>query len=271
MPTVAMSRRSRPRAVVSRDRLTSSTRPFIFLIRSRMIRRSVSSCDSPGPRDPIPPWVRERWVQSRVRRGSWYSSWASSTWRRPSWVRACRAKMSRISRLRSMTFTLRRLSSDFCWPGDSSSSATRRSKRVSFLAATSSSALPFPTYQLGSTWRRFCPSAPPTSAPPAPPPPEELLQAGRPVGSEVALDERGEGLALVLVPPRAEPAGCPDVPDPGIVLRRLDEVMAIGRDLERVAPASQQQRSGPRAEAGADRLAELSARPRPAVVEDLAD
>ena len=99
-----------------------------------MIRRSVSSWLSPGPREPMPPWVRERWVQRRVRRGSWYSSCASSTWRRPSWVCACWAKMSRISRLRSMTLTLRRLSSDFCWLGESSSSATSRLKPVSLLA-----------------------------------------------------------------------------------------------------------------------------------------
>ena len=93
-----------------------------------MSRRSVSSCDSPGPRVPIPPPVRERCVHRRVRRGSWYSSCASSTWSRPSWVWAWRAKMSRISRLRSMTLTLSRLSRLFCWAGLSSSSATRTSK-----------------------------------------------------------------------------------------------------------------------------------------------
>ena len=128
MPTVGVSRRSRPRAAVARCWRTWSTRSFIFLIRSRMIRRSVSSWLSPGPRVPIPPPVRDRWVHSRVRRGSWYSSWASSTWSRPSWVWACWAKMSRISRLRSMTLTLSRLSRAFCWAGLSSSSATRRSK-----------------------------------------------------------------------------------------------------------------------------------------------
>src|SRR3954463_3330395 len=73
--------------------------------------------------------------------------------------------MSRISRLRSMTFTLSRPSSARCCAGDSSSSATSRSKPVSRLAATSSSALPLPMYQFGSTWRRFCHSAPTTSAP----------------------------------------------------------------------------------------------------------
>ena len=40
-----------------------------------------------------------------------------------------------------------------------------RLKPVSLFARPSSSALPLPTYQLGSTWRRFCHSAPTTSAP----------------------------------------------------------------------------------------------------------
>src|SRR5919201_5206161 len=73
--------------------------------------------------------------------------------------------MSRIRRLRSMTLTLSRLSSAFCCPGDSSSSATSRSKPVSLFAWLSASALPLPTYQFGSIWRRFCHSAPTTSAP----------------------------------------------------------------------------------------------------------
>ena len=98
-----------------------------------MSRRSVSSWDSPGPRVPMPPPVRERCVHRRVRRGSWYSSWASSTWRRPSWVWAWSAKMSRIRRLRSMTLTLSSDSRLFCWAGLSSSSATRMSKPVSRL------------------------------------------------------------------------------------------------------------------------------------------
>ena len=44
--------------------------------------------------------------------------------------------MSRISRLRSMTLTLRSSSRARCWAGDSSSSAIRTSKPVSRLAAT---------------------------------------------------------------------------------------------------------------------------------------
>ena len=165
METVGHSRRSRPRAAVSRCWRTCSTRSFIFVIRVRMIRRSVSSWLSPGPREPMPPWVRDRWVHSRVSRGSWYSSWASSTWSRPSWVWAWSAKMSRISRLRSMTLTLSSSSSERCWAGDSSSSATSTLNPVSRLAASRSSALPLPTYQFGSTWRRFCHSAPTMSAP----------------------------------------------------------------------------------------------------------
>ena len=39
-----------------------------------------------------------------ARRGSWYSSCASSTWSWPSRVRAWRAKMSRMSCVRSMTW-----------------------------------------------------------------------------------------------------------------------------------------------------------------------
>ena len=57
-------------APVSRLRRTWSTRAFMRAIRSRINRLSVSSCDSPGPRVPMPPPVRDRCVQSRVRRGS---------------------------------------------------------------------------------------------------------------------------------------------------------------------------------------------------------
>ena len=108
----AYRRRSRPRAVVSRCWRTSST-ALLHLLDPLADQPAVRlQLDSPGPRDPMPPCVRDRCVHRRVRRGSWYSSWASSTWSRPSCVRACRAKMSRISRLRSMTLTLSRLSSD---------------------------------------------------------------------------------------------------------------------------------------------------------------
>ena len=134
-------------------------------IRSRIRRRSVSSCDSPGPRVPIPPPVRERCVHSFVRRGSWYSSCASSTCSRPSCVRACIAKMSRIRRLRSITFTSRTSSRPRCCVGESSSSAMRSVNPVSAFAASNSRALPAPIYVSGSACRRCCHSAPTISAP----------------------------------------------------------------------------------------------------------
>ena len=44
-----------------------------------MIRRSVSIWVSPGPRIPIPPFCRSKWVHIRVSRGSKYWYWANST------------------------------------------------------------------------------------------------------------------------------------------------------------------------------------------------
>ena len=73
-------------------------------MRSRTRRRSISSFCSPGPRPPMPPSSRDRPESPRlISRGSRYFSWASSTWILPSWVRARRAKMSRISCERSIT------------------------------------------------------------------------------------------------------------------------------------------------------------------------
>ena len=58
-------------------------------MRSRTRRRSTSSWVSPGPRVPTPPPPsRDKWVQARVRRGSRYSSCASSTCSLPSRLRA---------------------------------------------------------------------------------------------------------------------------------------------------------------------------------------
>ena len=72
-------------------------------MRSRSRRRSVSSCVSPGPRRPIPPFWRSRWVQPRTRRVDMCRSCASSTCSLPSCERARCAKMSRISPVRSST------------------------------------------------------------------------------------------------------------------------------------------------------------------------
>ena len=68
-----------------------------------MLRRSVSSWVSPGPRVPMPPPSCDMALPRPVRRGSMYSSCASSTCNWPSRVRAWRAKMSRMSCVRSRT------------------------------------------------------------------------------------------------------------------------------------------------------------------------
>ena len=57
-------------------------------MRVRTMRRSSSSCVSPTPRVPMPPACRSRCVHARVRRGSMYSSCASSTCVRASRLRA---------------------------------------------------------------------------------------------------------------------------------------------------------------------------------------
>ena len=79
-----------------------------MLMRCRMRRRSVSSFVSPGPRVPMPPPSRDSAVPDPTSRGSRYFSCASSTCSLPSRVRARRAKMSRISCVRSMTLRLER-------------------------------------------------------------------------------------------------------------------------------------------------------------------
>ena len=53
-------------------------------MRRRASRRSVSSCDSPGPRVPTPPPRRSRCCHMPRMRGRLYSSCASSTWSLPS-------------------------------------------------------------------------------------------------------------------------------------------------------------------------------------------
>ena len=54
----------------------------------------------------MPPRIRDRWVHIRVRRGSRYSSCASSTCSLASWLRARVEKMSRMTSGRSITRTL---------------------------------------------------------------------------------------------------------------------------------------------------------------------
>ena len=74
-----------------------------MLMRWRMRRRSVSSLVSPGPRVPMPPPSRDSAVADPTSRGIRYFSCASSTCSLPSRVRARRAKMSRMSCVRSTT------------------------------------------------------------------------------------------------------------------------------------------------------------------------
>ena len=85
--------------------------------RRRAIRRSVSSCDSPGPRVPTPPPSRSRCCHMPRIRGRLYSSCASSTWSLPSALTACWAKMSRISSARSTTRAWSSFSSMRCCDG----------------------------------------------------------------------------------------------------------------------------------------------------------
>ncbi len=96
-----------------------------------MRRRSSSIFVSPGPRLPMPlpaptwpPACRDIDSPQPRRRGSRYSSCASSTCALPSRLLACWLKMSRITAVRSMTLTFTMSSSARRWLGASSVSAT---------------------------------------------------------------------------------------------------------------------------------------------------
>src|SRR6202011_1567119 len=84
-------------------RRTALSWVLMWSMRRLILRRSVSSCVSPGPRVPMPPPSCDMARPRPARRGSWYSSCASSTWSCPSRVLAWRAKKSRISCERAMT------------------------------------------------------------------------------------------------------------------------------------------------------------------------
>ena len=120
-------------------------------MRVRMRRRSSSSWVSPGPREPIPapeatrpPACRDIDSPQPRRRGRRYSSWASSTWALPSREVACRAKMSRINAVRSMTLTPTTSSSSLLCEGASSESAMTVSASRRSTIPASSRALPEP-------------------------------------------------------------------------------------------------------------------------------
>ena len=139
-----------------------------MLMRWRMRRRSVSSFVSPGPRVPMPPPSRDSAVLDPTSRGSRYFSCASSTCSLPSRVRARRAKMSRISCVRSRTLR----SSAF---SRLRSCAGRQlvveddDVDVELVAATgrASSTLPLPRKVAGSGLGRSCSTRSTTSAPAA--------------------------------------------------------------------------------------------------------
>ena len=134
-------------------------------MRCRMMRRSVSSWVSPGPRRPMPPRIRERWVHIRVRRGSRYSSCASSTCSLASWLRARVEKMSRMTSGRSITRTLSSRSRLAPWTGLSSSSKMTSVAPASATAAATSSTLPSPMSVAGLGDAICCEMRPTTSAP----------------------------------------------------------------------------------------------------------
>ncbi len=130
-----------------------------------MRRRSVSSCVSPGPRSPMPPVCRSRWVQPRTRRVDRCSSCASSTCSLPSALCARCAKMSRISAVRSTTRQSRARSRLRCCAPESAWSKMTRSDCVAVRSAAISSTLPLPANSAGSGFLRRAVITPATSAP----------------------------------------------------------------------------------------------------------
>src|SRR3954451_24133487 len=142
--------------MTSRRAATSRSRPRTSVIRRRAIRRSDSSCDSPGPRVPMPPPSRSRCFHMPRMRCRLYSSCASSTWSLPCAVWACWAKISRITAVRSTTRDCSASSSRRCWRGVSSSSITTTSAPACSVSRFSSSSLPGPRYVEGCGPSRCC-------------------------------------------------------------------------------------------------------------------
>ena len=126
--------------------LTLSNSVCIFCICLRIIRRSVSTCVSPGPRVPIPPPSRSKCDHCTTSLGRRYWCCASSTCNCPSCVRAWRPNTSKIRAVRSMTFICRADSRFRCWVGVSSSSNITTSACFSLACSCNSSNLPLPTY-----------------------------------------------------------------------------------------------------------------------------
>ena len=96
------------------------------------------------------PSCRSRWVHMPIRRGSRYLYWASSTWSRPSRVRARWAKMSRIRAERSSTDTPRSSDKTLCWEGDRPLSKITMSASMAWASSFTSATLPSPMKVRGS-------------------------------------------------------------------------------------------------------------------------
>src|ERR1700733_7388209 len=150
--TEGTSRLRRCPRCTSRPTAISASSRRSLVMRDRIRRRSVSIFVSPGPRVPIPPPPATRppacrdSVSPQPRsRGSRYCSCASSTWALPSLLRACWAKMSRISAVRSTTLTRTMPSSLRSWLAASSPSQMTVSAPVDVTSSASSAALPAPT------------------------------------------------------------------------------------------------------------------------------
>jgi len=131
--------------VSARRWLISSTAFSSTAMRSRMRRLSTSSFVSPGPRVPIPPPRRLIASPRPASRGSWYLSCASSTCTCASRPEAFWAKMSRITWVRSRTFSFVRRSTSRACAGVSSRSNTSRSASWWNASDTASCSLPSPT------------------------------------------------------------------------------------------------------------------------------
>jgi hypothetical protein len=134
-------------------------------MRSRMRRLSTSSLVSPGPLVPMPPPRRLIASPRPARRGSWYLSWASSTCTCASRPEAFCAKMSRITCVRSRTFSFVRRSTSRACAGVSSLSKTSRSASSWNASETASCSLPSPTSVLWSGFSRRCTVVAATVAP----------------------------------------------------------------------------------------------------------
>ena len=131
--------------VTSRCFLTSFNSRFSCAIRLLIRRRSISSFFSPGPLVPIPPPSLDIALPQPVSLVCWYLSCASSTCILPSLVDALAAKISRMIRVLSITFTSSSSCRFFICAGDNSSSHTIPVARNSQIIFFNSSIFPFPT------------------------------------------------------------------------------------------------------------------------------